>query len=353
MGGGGKGKAPPPPDYTPIAQASKEAAEVSAAVAREQLAWAKEQYKLDRAVTDRVLDTLLPQMEEQNRIAAADRQRYERVFQPVEDALVREAQAYASPGRIEQEAGRAVADVSQAFNAQREQALQRLEGFGIDPSQTRSAALDVGVRTAQAAAEAAAANQARINTENVGRALRGEAINIGRGYPGQVAQSYAGAVQAGQTGMQGAINTTLSGGQTMGNPVAWQGLSNQAIGNWGDLTSRMYASQIEGYRASQASRPNWAGLLGGALGFALSPAPAGGFGGTWLGSMLSRQTGGPIPYQASPSGGAIPDDVPVAATAGEYMIPRDVVMRKGTEFFENLIAKARRSGAVPVPQGAG
>ncbi len=110
---GGKSSPPPPPDYTPIANASKEAAEISAGVARDQLAWAKDQYKSDKAITDRVVNKFLATQDVNAATAAADRARYERVYQPLEDRLAAEAIDYASPERQRIEEGRAQAAVAQ------------------------------------------------------------------------------------------------------------------------------------------------------------------------------------------------------------------------------------------------
>lgn len=364
--GGGKGKAPPPPDYSQVAAANKEAAEISAAVAREQLAWAKEQYALDRADTNKVTDVLLQQMDETSEWARADRARYEAQYQPLEDQLVQEAQDYATPGRIEQEAGKAVAAVDQQYEAARQAAEARAAGYGLDPSQIRSGALDLGTRLQEASAKAAAANVSRTNTENVGRALRSEAINIGRGYPGQVAQSVAAAQGAGQGVVGANATTTGTGAQTMGTGVQWQGLANQALGNWGDYSARVYSAQQQA-RAAQGSI--WGGigtLAGAAIGKWSDPRvkenmrPVGKLDdGTPVYAYNYKGTGGPTELgvsaddveqtqpgavMRSPEGIKAVDYDRVAdrAQGGDrYQIPDDVLRRKGTEFFDRLVDKTR------------
>ena len=81
---GGKSKAPPPPDYGPLAEASKEAAEVSAKIAREQLDWAKDQYFMDREVTDLVIESALDRLDTQDEVAAKDRERHIRTKRVIE-----------------------------------------------------------------------------------------------------------------------------------------------------------------------------------------------------------------------------------------------------------------------------
>jgi hypothetical protein len=288
---GGKGGRASAPDYTPIAQANREAAEISAQIAREQLAWAREQYAMDRQLVDRVIGVMLPALESEAAAGEAERARYRQVFQPVEDMLIAEARDYATPGRMELEASRAQADVAQAFEAQRRAALANLESYGIDPSTVRAGALDRMSRTAQAAALAGAANNARLQTEATGRALRGEAINIGRGYPGAIAQAYQTAQNAGQGAVGAGLAATASGANTMGTGVQWQGLSNQALANWGNQVASMNSAAMQA-NAMRRSGSGIGSILGGIAGLALSPLPAGGWANTIGGSIFNALRGG-------------------------------------------------------------
>lgn len=52
-------------------------------------------------------------------------------------------------------------------------------------------------------------------------------------------------------------------------------------------------------------------------------------------------SGGAVPRHASPSQGRQTDDVSARLNAGEFVMPRDVVAHKGSEFFHNLIKKSR------------
>jgi len=70
--------------------------------------------------------------------------------------------------------------------------------------------------------------------------------------------------------------------------------------------------------------------------------------------------GGPIPASASPSRGARVDDIPAQGPGGrplrmnanEFVIPQDVALWKGQEFFQNLIDQSRkkRMGASAQPK---
>lgn len=342
---GGKNDAPPPPDYTPIAAASEAAAKYSFDLGKEQLAWAREQYKDDSAIRDKIVGSSLERQAINDENAAKDRARYEQTFQPLENQLAKDAEDFASPSRADFESGRAQATVAQQFDQARQSAAQNLESFGVDPSSTRYAALDAGSRIAQAASQAAAGNNARAQTEAMGRALRSEAINVGRGYPGQIAQTYGTSLQSGNTAMNSQLATTASGANTMGTGLQYQGAGNQALGTWGNTLNTGYQNQLAQYQANQQSSSGIGGLLGAGLGLLGTSTE-----GTMLGMMLEdggaipdgMTSGGGVPGSASPTGGRGIDDVPARLTAGEFVVPKDVVSWKGEEFFQKLIDGSRK-----------
>lgn len=339
---GGKNSAPPPPDYSEIAAASAEAAKYSFQISKDQLAWAKEQYANDRGIANRVIDASLSRMSENDRAALEDRQRYEGTYQPLEDEAVREAQDYGSQERQDYEAGKAASAVAQQFDAARKTATQNLESFGVDPSATRFAALDLGSRTQQAAASAGAANQARDQTQAMGRAMRSEAINVGRGYPGQIAGTYGTALQSGNAGVNSALATTGSGANTMGTGTQWQGAGNQALNTQTNALNSSYNNQMTQFNANQQSSSGLGSLAGSVLGAA---GNAGGFAALFEegGAVPGATSGGNIPAAASRSRGAAIDDVDAKLNVGEFVVPKDVAAWKGEEFFQKLIEGSRKA----------
>lgn len=340
---GGKAKAPPPPDYGPIAEASARSAELSFQLGQEQLAWAREQYGKDSEIINRIVDDAMRRSETNDRDAAKDRERYERIYQPLEDHLAQDALDHSSPDRIQRDMERAQSTVAQQFEAQRRSALQNLEGYGIDPSSTRYAALDHGSRVAQAAASAGAGNQAGQQTEAVGRALRSEAINVGRGYPGQIAGTYATALQSGNQAANSQLGGTASGASTMGTGAQWTGAGNQALGTWGNTLNMGYNNQLAAADFNSRQSSGIGGLLGAGLGFAQAFFEEGGAvpSGIPAGATPGGTSGGNVPTSASASQGKAIDDVDAKLTAGEFVMPTDAVSWYGERHFQQLIKKGR------------
>ena len=339
---GGKAKAPPPPDYSGLIAANEKAAQYSYDLGKQQLAWAKEQYAQDREITDKVIARAM-EISDMNQLnAEQDRNFYIENYRPLEQDLIRDAQTYGSAERRELEMGKAEANVAQQFEQARRAATRNLESFGIDPSSTRYAALDIGMRTNQAAATAAAGNQANAQVDAISRALRSEALNVGKGYPGQVAATYGTALQAGNQAVNSGLATTASGANTMGTGVQWQGLGNQSMQIWGNTLNQSYQNQLDAWKANQSQSSG----LGSILGFGASmingmTTASGATGLAALGAMFDD--GGAVPDHASPTRGAAIDDVPARLNAGEFVVPKDVVAWKGEEYFQKLIDGSRKA----------
>lgn len=350
--------APAPPNYQPIADASLAAAKVNQQTSADQLAWAKQTYADNKGLTDQVVNADVATQTQNNTNAAADRARYTSTFQPLEDQLASDASSYSSPERKDLEAGRAEASVAQQFQASRTNAARDLESFGINPSATRFAALDIGVRSQQAAATAAAGNQSNQLVDATGRALRSEAINVGRGYPGQIAGTYNTALSAGSGAVNGTLATTASGSNTMGSPVAWQGQSANNLAGATSALNTGYSNQMSQFNANQAQTNSTMGGIGGALGLGASLLMAADGGAVPEG--INGTPGGAVPIAASPTGGRTVDDVPAALTAGEFVMPKQAVEWHGQKAMYAMIQKANegraeakaKTGAVPVVRHA-
>ena len=132
----------------------------------------------------------------------------------------------------------------------------------------------------------------------------------------------------------------------MGTGTQWTGMGQQGLVNTSNINSAGYNSQLAQYNANQAASSGLGTLAGGLLGAAGS---AGGFAPLFAGFAEGGAVGenvtpgGNIPVEASASRGKAIDDVPAMLTAGEFVVPKDVMAWKGEEFFQNMIKKAREA----------
>ena len=122
---------------------------------------------------------------------------YSQTYAPAQAQFMADAEAYDTPEKRAAAGASAQAGVGMQFQAARDAATRQLESFGVKPSDTRFAALDLGTRIKEAAAKAAADRAAQLQTEQTGFSLRDEAIKQGAGLPGASSTQAGVANQAG------------------------------------------------------------------------------------------------------------------------------------------------------------
>ena len=347
-------KAPPPPDYGPLIAAQTAASEHASQVSADNLAWAKQQYQDNKALTDKVNAGLLDTQGRNAQIAKDANQRYLDVFKPQEDALVNDANTYATQEKKDQMVGMAQAGVGQAFDAARDSSTRELESFGINPADTRYKALDIGTRAQEAAAKAGAGNVASQQVDATARDLRNQAIALGQQtvQRGQTADQVAGNAGLGAVGATN--STTTTGANTMGTGLQWDAASQTWKQGAVNTTNTQYQNQSDSFKNEKSNSSGIGSLIGTVAGLGIpGGGTIGGAIGSKIGGMIFSAEGGPVPSpeeittggavptSASPSGGATVDDVDAKLNAGEFVIPKDVTSWYGQKFMQDLIKKAR------------
>lgn len=260
------GSAPSAPDYTPIANATREQAQWQRKVAEDQLQWAKEQYADNKPYADRVKAGMLDTLDFNTETAKKDRARYEDIYQPVEDKQVENALTWDSADRKSQRAGMAGQRVASAFDAADAEATRSLESFGVDPSAVRFGALNRGSKLARAASIAGAQNKSDIDTDMQAVALRGDVINTGKGYPASISGQFGTAGSAGTAGVNAGNSTTAGAAGSLGNGLGWGNASSSSLANWGNVLDSQYKAQLGQYNAESQSNSGTMQAIGSMVG---------------------------------------------------------------------------------------
>jgi hypothetical protein len=255
---------PPPPDYTPLAEASGEAARIQGQLGRDQLAFAKEQYErsapLLQGIAQNQIDAQTQQMAQ-----AKDYYDYQvNTFRPLEKSIVADAQKFNTEAYRDQIAGQAAADSGRAFGISQQQNQRAMASMGVNPNSGRFAAQQNATGLQQAAMRANAMTGARSQATQMGYARQLDAAGLGRGLAGASTAAYGGANQAGS--MAGG-NVQSAGQNYMGNMAIGSGTiaAGQQMGISG--LSSVLNAQTNTYVNSNDS---FLGDLGGALGGAAS-----------------------------------------------------------------------------------
>ena len=336
---GGSATAPEPPDTTRFSQGMEDMSMQSQEWAKEMYATGQEEWGKLQDWSEQFMGKAMPAMEESFQWAADQKDRFNEHVMPQMESLFSEAETYASKGEEDRQRGAAVQDVKSATEAQRAAQLRKLESYGVDPSDTRYAALDKSAGVAEAAMSAMAANQAGERTKQVGRDLRADAINVGTGFLQDANQNLQIAGNLGQGSLGAAAGATATGANVANAAGQYWGMGQNQMGDAAGIIDTSYGRDLD-YAADSraASAQDFSQMMAvGEMGM----------------KAATMAEGGPV---AAP-GGPTDDLGAIAISDGEYVIPADVVMRMGTNHFDKMIEKETgrppptQKQAIPVQGG--
>jgi hypothetical protein len=264
------GKSAPPPDYGPLAQSSRESAEIMAGLGREQLAFARQQYGEMAPLARRVSESMISAQDEQTRQARDYYEDYRTTFRPVEQGLVRDVQEFNTEAFREQLARQAAAEAGRAFGVTQQASERAMASMGVNPASGRFAGIQAQNQLGLAASRAGAMTGARERAEQVGYARRLDVAGLGRGLPGLSTAAYSGATGAGGAGINTAMapgNQYMAGmGQGISTIGAGRGMLQSGLGN-------ILGNQANLYGQSMQTRGEIFGSIIGAGGRMLAASP--------------------------------------------------------------------------------
>lgn len=265
---GGK-SSPPPPDYGPLAQASRESAEIMAGLGREQLDFARQQYAEMSPLAQRIAESQISGMDTASRIAEEERA-YGLQFRPAEERLLAQAMEFDTPAARERFAQQAAADASRAFGTTQGMTSRNLSRMGVGPgsgaamSQMNQNALGL------ASMRAGAMTGARTMADDRANALLTGASALGRGQVQTTLGAMGLSSQLGSAGQQSAMapgNQFMqgfgAGASTIGSGQQMQlsGLGNilgsqTSVFNAGQAAQGELTGALLGIGAAYAGRPS-------------------------------------------------------------------------------------------------
>jgi hypothetical protein len=343
------------------AASSTEIAKIQADTAKEYLDFQKTQYADMKPLAESISKAQLDVMKQQTDIAAANEDRaskyydYEqKTFRPVEEQIVKEAQDYNTDAKREALASRGMADVAQAYDQQRQQAMDTLARYGINPNSARFAAINASLSNSEAAARAGAATNARQNAEQLGYARMIDAASLGRNLASNSSTAYGIATNAGNSASNNgtsALNTAAAPGAALGGAY---GSFNTMMGNAGNSYANAGSLYGAGYKIAAgqqaASDSATAGLIGMAVKGGIGYAAGNGWGGAATAlTGLKFADGGKVHKgrgAVKGPGGPVDDKVPAMLSNGEYVLPADTVRAIGVKKLDKVVSDTHTPASV-------
>lgn len=254
---------PKPPDYTPLANASKESAEIMAALGREQLAFSKQQYNDAKPVLSKIADQQLA-IGNETLTQARDNYEYQKgTFRPLEQGIVKYVGEMNTDAYKEGQARKAAADFGNALQNNLGQTERAMQSMGVNPNSGRFANLQRQNALDNAAGRANAMTGARNQAENTQFARAMDASGLGRNLSGASQGAYGLAINAGNSA---GANTLAPGTQAM------QGMAQGAatVGSGRNMLQSGLGSILNSQTSVyNTDATNSAGMFGSIMGGAL------------------------------------------------------------------------------------
>ena len=337
------------PDTNPgqiaAAESATEVAKMQRDTAMEYLNFSKEQYAEFKDDLKEIAAAQKKIMEDSAK-RAEEYSTYEReTFRPLEKRLVGEAEAYNEDAAKEQMATQGMADVAQAYDVQRQQALDTLAKYGVNPNSARFAAINAQLAQGEAGARAGVATKSRIAADEMGRARLYDAAALGRGL---ASNATAAAGQATVSGSAAGASTTAGAsymGGAYGQTGNMLGGAGSTYGTAGNIYGQEFNSRMQGYNAQQQRGSDLFGAAG---------KIAGGWAGSATGSAAISAffaDGGKAKRlgrggKVSGPGGPVDDKIPAMLSDGEYVLPADTVKAIGVKKLDKVVKKTHTPAAV-------
>jgi hypothetical protein len=345
--GGGQSAPDPNPGMTAAAQSSVDVANIQKQTAQDYLDFSKQQYEEMKPYAQKISDEMVAASQQDRDIASSQEKRaqdyynYEQsTFRPLQEQAVQNAKDYNTDAKSEELARRSVADTEQAYSAQRQQALDTLASYGINPNSGRFASINARLNQAEAADKAGAATNARTNAEATKYGRMVDAINMGNGLAGNATaaagtaiNANSGSVGAGSAAYGIAANPGTAYGQSFSNASNIYGNANSAYGTAGNIYGSIYQGQMQAYGANQQAQGAMMGAIGN-IGARYAFGKADG-GKIHHGKGAVRGPGGPVD-----------DKVPAMLSNGEYVLPADTTAAIGTDKLDKLVKATHTPAAV-------
>lgn len=264
------------PDYSSLANASTQAAAISDALGREQIAEAKRQYDLTRETTLPIIEAQRKQMEQAYQQGVENYNSFKSEGRPVQQMLRDEALGVTSAikqRQMNEASAQAIADARQGTTQQMNQLIRQGARYGWSPAKLASLGTSAAVAGAQS--QVASSNAARTQAGDKYYGKLGDVYNTYAGLGSSAPAFYQAGTSAGNSAA-GTQQQTAAGylnGIAQGTNTITSGLGMQLSGLGNVLNSQTsFANSQNQMYASMSGGDSTGSVLGGLGGLAMGAA---------------------------------------------------------------------------------
>lgn len=282
--------------------------------------------------------------------AAADLANYKDNWAATEAKYNKNVRSMMEEGRYQADAGRAMQDQAQAADQAVAQMRRQAQSRGIDVGSDPGAmANELQAAMAKNAMVAQAGTNQYNQSEDRAIAMGRDAAQMGQAIKESGYDKYGTASEIGSMINTNALNTAQGRAGLLQSQLIPMGFEGDLAQAQAGIRSREYDERMasEQFKSATSGPSAFESLSGAAMGaFAGNMS---GQAGTRAGNAIFSHDGGAIPEDMNTRANASPPtgpEYPAVLEQGEYVIPKEVVQQKGTEFFDRMVEKyAPQKGA--------
>jgi hypothetical protein len=201
----------PPPDYTPLANASAESAQVMKDLGQQQIDLAKQQYADNKPVLDKIAQQQIDIGNQNQEAGQLSLDLQKTKYIPLQKSIVDEVNNFDTDAYREGLASKAAADYGTATTNGQASLARQMASMGVNPNSGKFAAVSNQNALDTAAGKANAMTTSRQQAQATGMAQKMAAAGLGTGNSGAAQGAYSLALNAGNS----AANNTQSAGNNL------------------------------------------------------------------------------------------------------------------------------------------
>lgn len=291
-----------------------------------------------------------PMVNNVNNTANTNMSTYGSTFTPLQSQQAKTAAAYAGDQNTQQLGGQAVADSNSATQASLANQRASLASEGVDPASVHGDALTSQANIQGAANAAGAKTNSYLNTQATGNSLVNTANQLGLqvGAAGTAGATAGSGISTANVGNENSTDNSNVNNLTASSTDlnAATGANNAGITANNDQFNQQQTSYQDAQQAAASKGSGLSSMISAAAPLAMMAMERGGVVPSGIPHMRG---GGPISHVGASPLPLVPgttDTKLIAATPGEFMIPKDVTQHLGHEKLHKLIDKTREEIAV-------
>ncbi len=267
----------PDPNIGNAAVMNAQTAQAQLKIGEDQLAWNKERYAKEAPIYEKIANQQIDSADTAKSRSDSQWSDYQNIYRPIEQRVAQEATDYGGAADQTNQAGKAIADTTAAFDANDANRQRQQFAMGVNPNDPKFAALGNQAGLARAGAAAGAGTKAATDARLLGMSMRQNVAQFGRNMPATSIAQDASALNAGNAAQGNITGATMANNAGINSAAGWYSGATDSSTASGNLGIGLYNANSANYRTNLQANAAAMGGAGNLAGTAFS---------AWMGKGL-------------------------------------------------------------------